>query len=890
MYNGLPYYSVCCILFFFLISCDVTKDNGDVPIPTNGRVPLDEKIVEIPPEPLPTEDDVVGIFPVPVFTEPSVIPFVARSGGEHPPDRCPEDPNKTLPGICGCGTPDVDTDFDNLADCDDNCPTVANLDQKNGDIDTRGDACDNCPTVSNPSQSNSDTDSLGDVCDNCPAVPNENQKDADGDSVGNACDNCVAIANTNQANNDADSLGNACDNCPMVTNQNQFDGDNDSVGDACDNCPNNANTNQSNSDADSLGDVCDNCPTVSNQDQTNSDADTFGNECDNCPTTTNQDQSNSDMDSHGDACDNCSVTSNEDQLDTDNDMLGDVCDNCPTATTCDDMNVCTDDMCILVDPFCSHTPVPGCCNLNSDCDDSNACTTDTCVNHGCVNTAIVGCCLMNSDCNDSDICTDDTCVNNACMFSSIAGCCIENSDCNEGGVCAPLTCVNNMCVDNSVTACNTTFAGGNGTMGNPYLVGTRDNLAHVNFGACQSNLVFFRQICDIDLGGSATPWTIFDFNGQYDGDGHAVTGLFLHSPTAVGGLFGNIFAGASVKNLSIVNADLDILAGGILGNTLNSTATVSNVSVSGTISGTPFGCSTISMGGLLAGSGGTITACSSTADVNYTTPCTDAGNRAVIGLLVGGATGTITDCFTSGTMTAQATTADANVQTFMGTLVGEVGNSATTISDSYSTGNLMVPNTSMIQVGMGFIGIDTAFFSPLNINRVFSSGTYTIIGLTNKTARIGGIIGFSVGTATTISDSYSMVTIDVAGVGGSSAIGGFLGFLPNPLTLNTNYSAAVSITANAGTVRSFIGGTANVTATDNYVFENGSVPVTECGGTCTGLTTFTTAAQMETQSNFVGFDFSTPIWRMPSANPLSPASLLSPVLDWQCDANGIVCP
>ena len=39
-------------------------------------------------------------------------------------DDCPLDPNKCAPGNCGCGVPDdgTDTDADEIADCDDNCP------------------------------------------------------------------------------------------------------------------------------------------------------------------------------------------------------------------------------------------------------------------------------------------------------------------------------------------------------------------------------------------------------------------------------------------------------------------------------------------------------------------------------------------------------------------------------------------------------------------------------------------------------------------------------------------------------------------------------------------------------------------------------------------------
>lgn len=37
-------------------------------------------------------------------------------------DLCPDDPNKTAPGTCGCGIPDTDTDNDGVADCEDECP------------------------------------------------------------------------------------------------------------------------------------------------------------------------------------------------------------------------------------------------------------------------------------------------------------------------------------------------------------------------------------------------------------------------------------------------------------------------------------------------------------------------------------------------------------------------------------------------------------------------------------------------------------------------------------------------------------------------------------------------------------------------------------------------
>ncbi len=91
----------------------------------------------------------------------------------------------------------LDQDHDGLANSDDNCPFVVNLDQANADGDDRGDACDTCPD----SGVDMDGDGYDDGCDNCPAVANPEPpqeampqfgqlSDTDQDGLGNACDFC----------------------------------------------------------------------------------------------------------------------------------------------------------------------------------------------------------------------------------------------------------------------------------------------------------------------------------------------------------------------------------------------------------------------------------------------------------------------------------------------------------------------------------------------------------------------------------------------------------------------------------------------------------------------------------------------------------------------------
>ena len=228
-------------------------------------------------------------------------------------DACPDDPNKTAAGTCGCGVADTDTDGDGIADCNDNCDDTANADQLDTNGDGQGDACE-CAGV---------TCAAGDACNNaevCDTTDGSCKGSAKADgttctdgnacTVGDACtsgacvagsaancdDNnvcttdscnsasgCVNTANTSSCDdgsacttNDtcANSAcvggaapncddGNVCtaDSCNPATGcvNTLIDADGDGVGDCTDNCVNNANTNQLDSDSDGQGDACDTC-------------------------------------------------------------------------------------------------------------------------------------------------------------------------------------------------------------------------------------------------------------------------------------------------------------------------------------------------------------------------------------------------------------------------------------------------------------------------------------------------------------------------------------------------------------------------------------------------------------------------------------------------------
>ena len=143
---------------------------------------------------------------------------------------------------------DWDSDHDNVANDDDNCPDVSNPQQNDTDMDSIGDVCDDdidgdgvdndndaFPNDSNETadydgdgtgdnaDADDDNDGMNDTSDAYPYDQNETT-DTDGDGIGDNSD----------ADDDGDGVADTTDNCPYTANANQADADNDGIGTACD--------------------------------------------------------------------------------------------------------------------------------------------------------------------------------------------------------------------------------------------------------------------------------------------------------------------------------------------------------------------------------------------------------------------------------------------------------------------------------------------------------------------------------------------------------------------------------------------------------------------------------------------------------------------------------
>ncbi|MBH2072518.1 MAG: hypothetical protein I8H90_26770, partial [Burkholderiales bacterium] len=251
----------------------------------------------------------------------------------------------------------------------------------------------------------------------------------------------------------------------------------------------------------------------------------------------------------------------------------------------------------------------------------------------------------------------------------------------------------------------------------------------------------------------------------------------------IGGLVGKnsgtILNSSSSATISVTNATLDTVIGGLVGlgtkaskitgsyNTGAVTATAKHTG--GGLVGINYGAITnsfntgavavgIDAGGLVASNRG------SSALINNSFSTGAVSGSGHVGGLVGWSTSSsqINNSYATGTVTGLGLGGLASASVSTG---GLVGNNRSSISNSYATGDVTGATSS---VG-GVVGANGTSTAGASVTNVYSSGKVTLTGTVAGTTVAGGVIGFNNASAT-ITGGYFNSTINLG-----SAIGGGTG-------------------------------------------------------------------------------------------------------------------
>ncbi len=313
----------------------------------------------------------------------------------------------------------------------------------------------------------------------------------------------------------------------------------------------------------------------------------------------------------------------------------------------------------------------------------------------------------------------------------------------------------------SASAGVSSFAGGDGSEGNPYQIETVDQLQNMKLNLS----AHYELIKDIDAS-STSSWNngsgfepigavINKFNGSFEGQGYEITGLYINRLNNIG-LFGYTDSQSQIKNIGLIDCNVNgsINVGGLVGvNGGNLTQCYTTGNVNGSMS----------VGGLVGTNMDNLTQCHTTGNVNGNTNVGDlvgvnnryliqcyatgnvngsdgvgglagANNRYLIhcyatgnvngsndvGGLAGSNSGYLIQCYTAG---------NVNGNTNVG---GITGQNYKPIIQCYATGNVNGSNN----VG-GLVGLNRQ-----NINQSYATGNVT--GSTN----LGGLVGIDIGHIT----------------------------------------------------------------------------------------------------------------------------------------------
>jgi len=368
------------------------------------------------------------------------------------------------------------------------------------------------------------------------------------------------------------------------------------------------------------------------------------------------------------------------------------------------------------------------------------------------------------------------------------------------------------------------FDGGSGTPEDPYIISTAEQLDAVR----DNHSASYRLANDIDLtdyidqkygsegwrviGGEPDPYS---FDGNFDGNGYKISGLWINRPDENYVAFFGGFKGNETK---IKNLNIELSPKGIVGNNY--------------------------VGGIVGNNeGGLISGCSVTGGPLV--------GKELIGKLVGESHQDIQSCYTSGeAVTSNSTITDTSKGTGTGGLVGKISNSSC-IEDCFSTCDVV--KEQGISAG-GFAGWSEG---NSEIRRCYATGN--VLGGNNGgnypvANQIGGFIGHN--DKATVKDCYTAG--NVHGIEGGG--GGFAGN-----SMASRYSKIQTSYACCGEVvisKVFIGYNRALSSITGCYYDKNKGIEKSYGGKASNSTVEAygkTTEEMHKKATYEGWDFDT-VW------------------------------
>ncbi len=197
-----------------------------------------------------------------------------------------------------------------------------------------------------------------------------------------------------------------------------------------------------------------------------------------------------------------------------------------------------------------------------------------------------------------------------------------------------------------------TYGGGSGTSESPYLISTASHLYEL-YGTSGDWGKHFKQTTDITVTGTWTPIgnSSTYFTGNYNGDGHTISGITIDNTNSYQGMFGKC-NGATIQKLGLINLNISggSVTGGLVGLVEGSGATISECYTSGNVTGTYN-----NVGGLIGNcsSNGSTSNCYSRASVATTIFSGGVGAGGLLGTLSDNST--ISNCYSTGSVSGPNT-------------------------------------------------------------------------------------------------------------------------------------------------------------------------------------------------------------------------------------------